>query len=263
MAAGHEVVVCDVKEEAVKALTGKGATAADAAGVGSAAEVVVVAVVNDDQLRSVLLGPAGAIPAMSPGDAVVVVSTVSAGALAEVAGAASTAGVGVVDCGVSGGPAATADGTLVCMVGGAEDLIERVMPVLETFSSKVVRMGVLGAGMKAKLARNVAQYGSWAAAYEAQKLAEAAGVDLARLAEVIRASDAKTGGTSALMFRSTVAPFGPGDDPGLVEAMRAAAALARKDLSAALELAADLNVEMPLTASAETGIGAVFGSPSS
>ena len=50
-------------------------------------------------------------------------------------------------------------------------------------------MGPLGAGLKAKLARNLVQYGSWLAAYEAQVLAEAAGIELSKLAEVIRASD--------------------------------------------------------------------------
>ena len=43
-------------------------------------------------------------------------------------------------------------------------------------------MGPLGAGLKAKLARNLVQYGSWLAAYEAQVLAEAAGIELAKLA---------------------------------------------------------------------------------
>ena len=98
-------------------------------------------------------------------------------------------------------------------------------------------MGPFGAGLAAKLARNLVQYGSWLAAYEGQLLAEAAGIDLPKLAQVIKASDARIGGASTLMFRSTVAPFTDDDDAGLVGAMHAAAALAHKDLRAALELA--------------------------
>jgi 3-hydroxyisobutyrate dehydrogenase-like beta-hydroxyacid dehydrogenase len=145
------------------------------------------------------------------------------------------------------------------MVGGADDAVEAARPVLEVFSSLVVRMGPVGAGMRAKLARQVVQFGSWLAAYEAQRLAEAGGVDLARLAEVIRASDARIGGTTALMFRKTVAPFTSDDDPGLVGAMRNAAALARKDLQAAGALAAELGVEVPLVELATASMDKVFG----
>ena len=123
------------------------------------------------------------------------------------------------------------------MVGGDPDVIERAKPVFEAFGSLTVHMGPFGTGLAAKLARNLVQYGSWLAAYDAQVLAEAAGIDLANLAQVIRASDAHIGGASTLMFRSTVAPFTDDDDQGLVGAMRAAAQLAHKDLSAALELA--------------------------
>ena len=79
--------------------------------------------------------------------------------------------------------------------------------MFDAFGSLTVRMGPFGTGLAAKLARNLVQYGSWLAAYEGQVLAEAAGIDLAKLAQVIRASDAKIGGAATLMFRSTVAPF--------------------------------------------------------
>ena len=129
------------------------------------------------------------------------------------------------------------------MIGGDDEVVERIRPVLESFSSLVVRMGPLGAGLQAKLARNLVQYASWLAAYEAQVLAEAAGIELAKLAQVIKASDARIGGASTLMFRRTVAPFTAEDDAGLVEAMRTAAGLAHKDLRAAMEMADALGVD--------------------
>jgi 3-hydroxyisobutyrate dehydrogenase-like beta-hydroxyacid dehydrogenase len=64
---------------------------------------------------------------------------------------------------------------------------------------------------------------------------------------------------STLMFRSTVAPFSPDDDAGLVNAMRAAAVLAHKDLGAALSLAGELEMELPLARLAESQLDAVFG----
>ena len=88
------------------------------------------------------------------------------------------------------------------------------------------------------------------AAYEGQVLAEAAGVELAKLAQVVRASDAQSG-AATLMFRPTVAPFSEADDRGLVGAMQAAAALAHKDVQAVLALAGELEIELPLAAMTE------------
>ena len=122
-------------------------------------------------------------------------------------------------------------------------------------------MGPLGAGLSAKLARNLVQYGSWLAAYEGQVLAEAAGIDLALLARAIRASDRRIGGAATLMFRPTVAPLRP-DVPtevGLIEPMGAAARLAHKDLRAASELADALGVAVPVARLTDAYCEAIFG----
>lgn len=252
--AGLELVVYDVRVEATDPFAGLGKVAAGPAEVAELSDVVIVAVVNDEQVLSVLSSAP-----LRRGTTVIVLSTISPAALRQVAEQARAAGATVVDCGVSGGPFAAAEGALVSMVGGSDDEVERVRPVLESFSSLVVRMGPLGAGLQAKLARNIVQYGSWLAAYEAQRLAEAAGVKLSSLAEVIRASDEKIGGSTRLMFRDTAAPFGPDDHAGLVDAMRAGSTLAHKDLRAALELARELGVALPMTEVADTQMDAVFG----
>lgn len=257
--AGLELAVFDVRAEAKEQFAEQAKLAADVAELGRLAEVVVVAVVYDDQVRQVLLGPDGALAQMREGSAVIVLSTVSLATVHEVAAEAKSRAIGVLDCGVSGGPAAAARGELVAMVGGSAEDVDRVRPILDAFSAMVVWMGPLGAGLQAKLARNIVQYGSWLAAYEAQRLAEAAGIKLSKLAEVIRVSDEKIGGSSRLMFRETVAPFGPSDDAGLVGAMRTASELAHKDLRAALELAGELDLELPMTMLAEARIDDVFG----
>ena len=257
--AGVGLVVCDVRPEATAAFADRATVAADPAALAAAAEVVVVAVVTDDQVLAVLDGPRGALATARPGSVVLLLSTVAAATVTAVAARAEPRQVAVVDCGVSGGPAAAAEGALVAMVGGDDEAVERVRPVVEAFSSLVVRMGPLGTGLQAKLARNLVQYASWLAAYEAQVLAEAAGIELAKLAQVIRASDAKIGGASTLMFRRSVAPFTADDDEGLVRAMGTAAALAHKDLRAALALGDELGVALPLAAMTEARADALFG----
>jgi 3-hydroxyisobutyrate dehydrogenase len=257
--AGLPLVVCDLRAEATAPFEASAHVADSPALLGARADVVVVAVVDDGQVLAVLDGDDGALAGAGPGAVVVILSTVAPATVETVATLAARRDVDVLDCGVSGGPQASADGTLVAMVGGDASVIERIRPVLDAFTSLVVHMGPLGAGLKAKLARNLVQYGSWLAAYEAQVLAEAAGIELAKLAEVIRESDKLIGGASRLMFRETAAPLPPDAHPVIVSAMAAGAALAHKDLRAAIELGRSLDVDLPLAQMTENRCDAVFG----
>jgi 3-hydroxyisobutyrate dehydrogenase-like beta-hydroxyacid dehydrogenase len=258
-AAGLPLFVCDIRDEATHPHSDYATVAASPADLTRESDVVVVAVVNDEQVRAVLSGPGGVLAAGVPCTTVVVVSTITTACVAAIGSEARALGVPIVDCGVSGGPSAAASGNLVCMCGGDPEVIAGLAPLFEAIGSLTVTMGPFGSGLAAKLARNLVQYGGWLAAYEGQVLAEAAGIELAKLAQVVRASDAQSGGPATLMFRNTVAPFTPADDPGLVLAMQAAADLARKDLQAALALADELELELPLTAMAEAHCGQIFG----
>jgi 3-hydroxyisobutyrate dehydrogenase-like beta-hydroxyacid dehydrogenase len=167
--------------------------------------------------------------------------------------------VTIVDCGVSGGPSAAASGELVCMVGGSAEDVERVRPILEPISCLVLHMGPHGAGLSAKLARNLVTYGSWLAAFEAQQLAEAAGIDLLKLGQAIMESDKRIGGAATLMFRTTAAPWPADTDAGMVGAMRAASLLAHKDLAAALALGQEVGVTLPLAELTDQRCDEIFG----
>lgn len=241
-----DVAVCDVWPDALEPFSGTAHTAPTAGELGERCGVLLIAVVDDAQVKEVINGSGGFLRQARSGATVVILSTIAVTTVREMAEVAGRQGVGVVDCGVSGGPSAAASGQLVCMVGGADDEVAKVDPVLETFSSAVLHMGPLGAGLASKLARNVVQYGAWAAAYEGQALAEAAGIPLSKLAEAIGASEAQSGGSTALMFRDTVAPLDPHEDAELIDAMGAAAALAHKDLRRAIEMATALGVRTPM-----------------
>lgn len=259
--AGVELTVCDVRPEATEPFEPDARVVASAAEVAAHCDVVLVAVVDDAQVRTVVTGPTGLLATGRGGTAVVVLSTVSTETVHDVAAQAAGRGVSVVDCGVSGGPGAAASGQLVCMVGGPADAVERVRPVLDVLGSRVLHMGPLGAGLSAKLARNLVQYGSWLAAYEAQVLAEAAGIPLLLLAEAIRESDRLIGGASTLMFRETVRPLRADvpADAGLIGPMAAGYRLAHKDLGAAIALAGTLGVDVPLARLTEAYCSRVFG----
>ena len=103
-----------------------------------------------------------------------------------------------------------------------------VKPVFKQWASLVVRAGEPGAGTRMKLARNMLTYIGFAAACEAQKLAEAAGIDLQKLGRVVRHSDAQSGGPGAIMVRDDTKPLQP--DHFLYDMFVHTRGLAEKDL---------------------------------
>jgi 3-hydroxyisobutyrate dehydrogenase-like beta-hydroxyacid dehydrogenase len=257
--AGLTVSVFDVRAEAADPFRPGAYVATSPGDLAAHSDVVVVAVVNDEQVRSVLRADDGVFAHAGPGTSVVIVSTIATATVTELHAEGAQHGVTIVDCGVSGGPSAAASGELVCMVGGSGDDVEKVRAVLNPISSLVLHMGPHGAGLSAKLARNLVTYGSWLAAFEAQELAEAAGIDLQKLGEAIKESDKHIGGASRLMFRTTAAPWPADADAGLVGAMRAGSQLAHKDLVAALALGSELGVALPLATLTEARCDAMFG----
>jgi 3-hydroxyisobutyrate dehydrogenase-like beta-hydroxyacid dehydrogenase len=109
---------------------------------------------------------------------------------------------------------------------------------------KVLHAGPLGAGTRMKLVRNLIHFVAFTAVTEAQRLAEASGLDLVALGEVVRHTDAITGGPGAIMYRDTTAPLATDDFwYGVLDHVRA---LGEKDLSYAIELAGTLGVDVPL-----------------
>ena len=261
MKAGVTLSVCDVREEATAPYRDGAHVAASPRDLAERCDVVIVAVLNDAQVRAVLEGGDGVFAAARDGSTVVVVSTISTPTVTDLRTAGAAHGVTVIDCGVSGGTQGAADGELVCMVGGTEGEVDRVRPLLDVFSRLVLHMGPPGTGLSAKLARNVVQYGSWLAAQEAQELAEAAGVDLLKLGEAIRVSDQVIGGSARLILRPTAEPW-PGDtDANLLAFLRDKALMAHKDLDAARALGDEYGVPMPLAALTDARCERIFGLP--
>lgn len=227
-----DLQVHDVAPGPVAELVAAGATA-----VGSVAEidadVVCVMVRDDEQVRAV----AADVP---PETVLVIHSTVAP----ETPAALAADGRRVLDAPVSGGPMGAADGSLAIMVGGDEDAFATARPALEAMGSKVVHAGPLGSGTRMKLARNLVHFVAFTAVTEAQRLAEAAGLDLVTLGEVVRHTDAITGGPGAIMHRGTAAPIAADDFwHGVFSHV---AALGEKDLGFAVALADELGVDVPL-----------------
>jgi len=249
LAAEFDLRVHDVVPELVAELVAAGATAAGSVGAAADADVLCVMVRDDDQVRDV----AGEVLASGATPVLAVHSTVAPDTPVEL----EALGLRVLDAPVSGGPVGAADGTLAIMVGGDEAGYALAEPVLQRMGSKVVHAGPLGAGTKMKLARNLIHFVAFTAVTEAQRLAEASGLDLLTLGEVVRHTDAITGGPGAIMHRPTTARLDPDDFwHGVFEHVRA---LGEKDLSFAIELAGTLGVDVPLARLAKDGLGKGLG----
>ena len=242
---GIELSVYDVLPDPVAELVTAGARpAATVEDLG--ADVVCVMVRDDEQVRQVA-------SAVGPGPVLVIHSTVAPGTPAELEGQ----GLTVLDAPVSGGPMGAAEGTLAILVGGDAEAFAAARPALEAMGSRVVHAGAIGAGTRMKLARNLIHFVAFTAVTEAQRLAEAAGLDLVELGEVVRHTDAVTGGPGAIMHRNTTAPLV--EDDFWYAVFDHVRALGEKDLSFAIELADTLGVDVPLAQLARANLAKGLG----
>ena len=251
---GRLKAVYDVRNNASDTLPGVPAVAASPAEVARQCDVVLIAVVDAKQTRTVLAGPDGVLSQARPGLNVVLLSTVSLEDLGAIRALTDAAGVGLVDSGVTGGINAARNG-LVCLVGADDNTFSEVRPVLEGFAKVVVHMGGPGAGMAAKIARNVIVYGTLRAGYEGVLLAKAAGVDVRKLVAAVEASSESVGGPLMLLGREA----DPLTDAAERKLRESVCVLLDKDLDAALELAKSVGASIPLAELARRTDRSVMG----
>ncbi|HEX4935219.1 MAG TPA: NAD(P)-dependent oxidoreductase [Gemmatimonadaceae bacterium] len=210
-----------------------GATwADDPAGVASRGDVVLTCLNTVDAVEGVYLAADGLVAAARPGAVLVDHSTVSPALAQRIGEAARARGVHFLDAPVSGGPEGAAKGTLAIMVGGSAEGVERALPVLGCYGATIRRMGEVGAGTRAKLVNQLLTFVHGAVAAEAIALAQASGLDLASLAEVLRAGFAQSRMLDRTLARVTAHDYTAGaslalyeKDLGLVQAEGAAHAL--------------------------------------
>jgi 3-hydroxyisobutyrate dehydrogenase-like beta-hydroxyacid dehydrogenase len=252
------LVVFDVVDAATESAAAAGAVVANSvAHLGGMVDLVSVMVRDDEQVREVV---AELLTTARPGTVVAIHSTIRAETAEELAPGAAERGVALLDVPVSGGFMGAHEGTLAAMVGGDRAAYDRAKPVFERWATVVVHMGDVGAGTRTKLARNLMHFIAYPGAGAAQRLAEAAGLDLGKLARVVRHSDSVTGGPGAIMVRDRTGLLDPGD--GLYDIFCHTRELGEKDLTLALEMADGLGLDLPLAQLALRDFARSLGVPS-
>ena len=195
------LTVFDLKQEAIAAQAGEGATpVASAAELARRSDVVMLCLPTSNDVGRVLF-EAGVAEALAPGKVIVDMTTGDPTATRRMATRVAEAGRHMIDAPVSGGPMGAEAGTLAIMVGAPDDLFARVRPVLEEISPNVMHAGGVGAGHTMKLVNNLASAGNRLVAFEALTLAAKNGLDPATCVAIMQKSSGRSFATEVIFPR--------------------------------------------------------------
>jgi 3-hydroxyisobutyrate dehydrogenase len=185
--AGHSVTVYNrTASKAAQWVAEYGGKHADTPRAAAAdADIVFACVGNDDDLRSVVLGDAGALAGMKPGAIFCDHTTASASVARELSAAATAKGLHFIDAPVSGGNLGAINGALTVMCGGNAAAFALAQPVAMAFSKAVTLLGDSGAGQLAKMVNQIAIAGLVQGLSEAIAFGEKAGLDMKAVLGVI------------------------------------------------------------------------------
>ncbi|MFD0669370.1 NAD(P)-dependent oxidoreductase [Ramlibacter sp. MAHUQ-53] len=185
--AGHQVTVYNRSAAKAQAWQAefKGSTAPTPREAAAGCDFVFCCVGNDDDLRSVVLGPDGAFAGMKPGATFVDHTTASADVARELYAKARELGLHFVDAPVSGGQAGAQNGLLTVMCGGDAAAFEAARPVAMAFSRAFTHLGGAGSGQLAKMVNQICIAGLVQGLSEAIAFGQKAGLDMVQVLEVI------------------------------------------------------------------------------
>jgi len=241
---GYAVRAYDIAPQAIAAARDAGAAAASSsADAAKGADLVLLNLPTPDAVEEVAFGKDGVASVLRPPQLLIDFSTnkvhqskAFAQRLRELTGA------GWIDAPVSGGPPASGSGTLTVMAGGETAEIERARPLFADVAGRFTHMGPAGAGMAAKMLNQLIVGAGHAVMAEAVVLAEAAGIDPARLPECLAGGLADSALLQKLYPRMVKRDFAP---QGYVRQLL-------KDLEMVNEFAGALKAPTPMMGEALT-----------
>jgi len=218
--AGHEVLGFDttpaVLEDAKEAGIITCASVTDAV---EGAETVVTMLPNGSIVLSVL---EQIVPACAPGTLIIDCSTVDVDSARKAHQTASDAGLGLIDCPVSGGISGAAAGTLTFMIGGSEENCKKAKAYLDIMGGRQVRCGEGGSGQAAKICNNMLLAVSMIGTCEAFSLGKKLGLDPQALFDVMSTSSGSCWSINTYCPVPGVGPQSPSDNdykPGFASSL--------------------------------------------
>ncbi|WNW10213.1 NAD(P)-dependent oxidoreductase [Pseudomonas sp. DTU_2021_1001937_2_SI_NGA_ILE_001] len=235
---GFEVSGFDLSAAALEQAQRQGVRAvSDRAELIRSVDVLILSLPKAEHVEAVCLGEHGILELGRAGLVVVDTTTSTPEASRKVATALRAKGIAFLDAPVSGGPKGAANGSMSMVIGGEEADLAKVLPVLEAMSGTRVHVGGHGAGNVAKIANNMLAAAHLITTAEAMSMAAKAGVDPQKLLEGINAGSGRSA-ASQVMFPTWV--LNKAYDSGFTMG------LMRKDVGLASDLAAALDLDLPL-----------------
>lgn len=234
--AGYAVTVWNRTASRAEPVVSAGAVLAkSAAAVAEASDITIICVSDSPDVEAVVLGAAGVMEGVSAGAVVIDCSTISPAVTRNVGASLAERSVAFLDAPISGGDIGAKAGTLAIMVGGETSAFERCLPIFEAMGKTIVHVGPSGAGQVVKLCNQVAGGLNLLAMAEAISLSRRAGVDPAKMLEVVSQGAAASWMLENLGPRAAADDFAPGF---MVELMQ-------KDLRLVSETAAETATVLP------------------
>jgi len=239
---GYAVTVCDIVAARTDAARAAGATVvATPAEAVRGTDITLLNLPTTEAVEQVAFGKRGVASALRPPQLVVDFSTIVVDkGRSFAAKLREKTGCGWIDAPVSGGPPACAAGTLTVMAGGDAAEIERMRPLMADIAGQFTPMGPSGAGLTAKMINQLIVGCSYAVLAEAVVLAEAAGIDAARIPECLAGGYADSSMLQKLYPRIVKRDFAP----------QGYARQLLKDLEMLNEFAGGLKSPLPMTGQA-------------
>ncbi|MCC6704366.1 MAG: 2-hydroxy-3-oxopropionate reductase [Thermomicrobiales bacterium] len=186
--AGYKLVLNSRRQESVAEMVAEIPGAIGAATpfeVAKQADVVIMMVPDSPDVEKVVFGEGGLIEAVKPGSLIIDMSTIATTSSLLVHEAVATRGGQSLDAPVSGGDKGAIAGTLSIMVGGSAEAFDRAKPIFEAMGKTIVHCGGPGAGQTVKSANQIAVAVNIAGLAEALVFAAKAGVEPAKVLEVL------------------------------------------------------------------------------
>jgi 2-hydroxy-3-oxopropionate reductase len=239
MKAGYPLVVLNRSKAAMEELVSDGALAASTpAEVARMVDVIFTNLPDSPDVEKVVLGEEGILAGCHPGLIYVDNSTIKPATARLLAEKLAERGIVALDAPVSGGEIGAVNGTLTIMVGGSEETLMTVHPVLEAMGKTITHIGGPGSGQIAKAANQIMVSAQMIAMGELLVFAQKAGADPRKVVEAIK-------GGSAQCWTLDVKPprlFSGNRTPGFKARMQA------KDLNIVLDTAREYAIPLPATA---------------
>jgi len=179
---GYQVTACDIDDKQLAKASDIGAANAKTpAEVAHAADFVIVAVGYDEELRQVVLEVDGLLANLAPGSVIAISSTAKPDTVKALDQQARAHGVAILDAPICRGRFAADEGTLLALVGGAPEVVERGRAIYSCFCSDYAHLGEVGHGQVGKTMNNLLLWINAVGLIEAGRLAETTGIDLVKL----------------------------------------------------------------------------------